>query len=70
MMEKFLNQIKNTISRLRTNQILVIGKGPSLDDYFSYKFKNYFIINLNDSYKFYEGDLILINKTMGFKRNK
>ena len=61
-MEKFLNQIKNTISRLRTNQILVIGKGPSLDDYFSYKFKNYFIINLNDSYKFYEGDLILINK--------
>ncbi len=61
-MDKFLNQIKNTISKLKTNKILIIGKGPSLEDFYSYNFKNFFIININDSYKFYEGDLILLNQ--------
>ncbi len=65
-MEKFFNQIKNTISKLKTNKILILGKGPSLDDFISYKFKNYFIININDSYKFYEGDLVLLNKPWAF----
>ena len=61
-MDKFFNQIKNTISKLKTNKILILGKGPSIDDYYSYNLKNYFIINLNDSYKISEGNLILINK--------
>ena len=44
-MEKFFNQIKNIISKLKTNKILIIGKGPSLDDYYSYKFNSNLVNN-------------------------
>ena len=63
---EILQPNKNTISKLKTNKILILGKGPSLDDFISYKFKKFFIININDSYKFYEGDLVLLNKPWAF----
>ena len=65
-MEKFFTQIKNTISKLKTNKILILGKGPSLDQYISINLKDYYIINLNDSYKFKQGNLVLINKPWAF----
>ena len=65
-MENFFTQIQSTILKLKTNKILIIGKGPTLDKYISLDFKDYYIINLNDSFKFKQGNLILINKPWSF----
>ena len=61
-MANYLKQIKNTILKSKTNNILILGKGPSLDKFISYDFKKFFVINLNDTFKIYGGKLILINK--------
>ena len=65
-MVNYLKQIKSTILKSKTNNILILGKGPSLDKFVSYDFKNFFVININDTFKIYNGKLILINKPWAY----
>ena len=53
---------KNIKYKSQIKKILIIGKGTTIEKLISIDFSKYFVINLNDSHKFYKGDIILINK--------
>jgi sialic acid synthase SpsE len=61
-MVNFYTLIKNIKSKSKINKILIIGKGASIEKLFSIDFSKFLVVNLNDSYKFYCGEFILINK--------
>ena len=66
MMESFYIQIKNTILKSKKDKIALIGKGLSIEKYLSFDFSDFFVININDTYKFIKGELIIINKPWAF----
>lgn len=49
MMEDFLNQIKNIASTLKTDNIIVLGKGVSVDSVDLAALSKFFIIGINDA---------------------
>ncbi len=53
---------KNIKYKSQIKKILIIGKGTTIEKLISIDFSKYFVINLNDSHKFYKGNIILINK--------
>ena len=53
---------KNIKYKSQIKKILIIGKGTTIEKLISIDFSKYFVINLNDSHKFYKGDIVLINK--------
>lgn len=61
-MVNFSTLEKNIKFKSQINKILIIGKGTTIEKLISIDFSKYFVINLNDSHKFYKGEIILINK--------
>lgn len=61
-MVNFFTLEKNIKYKSQIKKILIIGKGTTIEKLISIDFSKYFVINLNDSHKFYKGDIILINK--------
>ena len=61
-MVDFCTLEKNIKYKSKINKILIIGKGTTIEKLISMDFSKYFVINLNDSHKFYKGDVILVNK--------
>ena len=61
-MGNFCTLIKNIKYKSQIKKILIIGKGTTIEKLISIDFSKYFVINLNDSHKFYKGDIVLINK--------
>jgi len=57
MQENILKQIKNIASKYQTNNIYIIGKGPSIDEIALQKKLPGLAINLNDSERIYVGDI-------------
>jgi len=61
-MENFSILKKNIKYKSQISKVLIIGKGASIEKLISIDFSRYFVINLNDTHKFYKGDVVLINK--------
>lgn len=61
-MENFYNQISDIVSALPTfNNIIIVGKGGSLNDVNKTSLENAFVININDSERFFPGHLALFH---------
>lgn len=61
-MENFYNQISDIVSALPTfKNIIILGKGGSLNDVNKSALDNAFIININDSERFYPGHIALFH---------
>lgn len=58
-MENFSSQIKNIFSKSKTNNVYILGKGDSLGKIDTYRFEDGVVININDSERFYAGDIAL-----------
>jgi len=57
MQENIYSQIKNIGSKWRTNNIFIIGKGPSVDNFSTLNFNDGLVLNINDSEKIIQGDV-------------
>lgn len=74
-MENYLNQIRNTASRLQTNKIFILGKGSSISKIKKKILSEGIVININDSERFYPGQFCFVHslwalesiKANGFK---
>lgn len=62
-MENFSNQIKNIFSKSKTNKVYILGKGASLAKINSSHIEDGVVININDSERFYAGNLALVHST-------
>jgi N-acetylneuraminate synthase len=60
-MENFLNQIKNIFSKSKTNNVYILGKGASIGKIDTSLFDDGVVININDSERFYAGDVALVH---------
>ncbi len=58
-MEHCLNQIKDIVSSYPTNDIFIIGKGPSIDLVNQKVFENALVIAINDSDRIYKSDITI-----------
>ena len=58
-MESCLNQIKDIVSSYPTNDIFIIGKGPSIDLVNQKVFENALVIAINDSDRIYKSDITI-----------
>jgi sialic acid synthase SpsE len=61
MQENILHQIENIASRSKTNDIFVLGKGPSLDEMNGFTLPDSVIINLNDSERIHPGQICIFS---------
>ncbi len=61
MMVDCLNQIKNISSAYQTNDIFIIGKGPSIDLINQKVFENSLVIALNDAGRIYPPDITIFH---------
>lgn len=66
-MENFLNQIKNIFSKSKTNNIYILGKGSSLAKINTSRLKDGVVININDSERFYAGNIALVHSVWALK---
>ena len=60
-MENCLNLIKDIVSVYPTNDIFIIGKGPSIDLINQKIFENSLVIAINDSDRIYPADVTIFN---------
>jgi N-acetylneuraminate synthase len=60
-MENFSNQIKNIFLKSKTNSVYILGKGSSLGKIDTSRFDDGVVININDSERFYAGDVALVH---------
>lgn len=61
MMEDCLNQIKDIAFTYQTNDIFIIGKGPSIDLIDKKVFQNSLVIAINDSDRIYPSDITIFH---------
>lgn len=69
-MENYLNQIKNIFSKSTTNRIYVLGKGASLAKVSKERLADGIVININDSERFYAGDVALVHSLWAYQSIK
>lgn len=60
-MENYLSLIKSTVSKYRRNKIFILGKGPSLSKIKKSLLTDGFVININDSERFYPGQFCFVH---------
>ena len=60
-MENYLSQIKDIASVYPTNDIFIIGKGPSIDLVNDKIFKNSVVIGINDSERIHKSDITIFH---------
>lgn len=61
-MGNFYSQIENIASKFTTNNIYIVGKGRSIDDIIGLDISRSLVINLNDSYQLFSGDIVLVSR--------
>ncbi|MBL6444760.1 N-acetylneuraminate synthase family protein [Fulvivirga sp. 29W222] len=57
IMENIYNQIESISSKWKTDNIFIIGKGPSVDQFVNLNYEDHLVININDSEKIIKGDI-------------
>jgi N-acetylneuraminate synthase len=62
MKEKCYSQIRDIVLKYSNNNIIIIGKGASIDSIDLHMIKDALIINLNDSEKLLRGDICIFHK--------
>lgn len=61
-MERFFNQLKNTVSASETfDRIIILGKGNSVSSLDASTYANAFVITLNDSERIHRGNLCMFH---------
>ncbi len=66
-MENFLTQIRNIFLKSKTNRVYVIGKGSSIAKIDKNRLKDGIVININDSERFYAGDIALVHSLWAYQ---
>lgn len=69
-MENFSNQIKNIFLKSKTNRVYILGKGLSLGKIDKSKLADGIVININDSERFFEGDIALFHSLWAYESIK
>ena len=69
-MENFLNQIKNIFSKSKTNRVYILGKGASLGKITKSQLADGIVININDSERYYAGDIALVHSLWAYQSIK
>lgn len=60
-MENFSNQIKNIFLKSKTSKVYILGKGASLAKIIPSRLEDAVVINVNDSERFYVGNIALVH---------
>lgn len=69
-MENFSNQIKNIFSKSKTDRVYILGKGASLGKIAKSQLEDGIVININDSERFYAGDIALVHSLWAYQSIK
>ncbi|MBB6002411.1 N-acetylneuraminate synthase family protein [Arcicella rosea] len=69
-MENFLTQIRNIFSKSKTDRVYILGKGASLGKIAKSQLENGVVININDSERFYAGDIALVHSLWAYQSIK
>ncbi len=69
-MKVFLEKIKKIFLKSNTNRLYILGKGVSLSKISKSQLQNGIVINLNDSERFYAGDIALVHSLWAYQSIK
>ncbi|AEI51018.1 N-acetylneuraminate synthase family protein [Runella slithyformis] len=69
-MESFSTQIKNIFSKSKTDRVYVLGKGSSLGKIAKSRLEDGVVININDSERYYAGDIALVHSLWAYQSIK
>lgn len=69
-MESFSTQIKNIFSKSKTDRVYVLGKGSSLGKIAKTRLEDGVVININDSERYYAGDIVLVHSLWAYQSIK
>lgn len=69
-MENFLTQVRNIFSKYNTNRVYILGKGASLGKISKNRLEDGVVININDTERFFEGDIALVHSLWAYQSIK
>ncbi len=69
-MENFSTQVRNIFSKSKTDRVYILGKGASLSKITKAQLEDGVVININDSERYYPGDIAIVHSLWAYQSIK